>query len=138
VAEQVGAALPAEARGRVHDLTGQTSLAEMGAVLARAWVLIANDSAPVWIAAAVGCPVVSIFGCNHPANHRPLVAAYAALHGEATCHPCFSGARPPSCPLPARCLEQITPAQVATAAREVAAPAAGATEDNPDRSARPR
>jgi lipopolysaccharide heptosyltransferase II len=125
LARQVRAALPAELRDRVHDLTGQTTLPELGALLSRARLLVANDSAPVWIAAAVGCPVVSIFGCNHPANHRPLVAAYAAVHGEVPCHPCFSGARVPDCPLPARCLQAIAAAQVAEAARGVLAAAAG-------------
>jgi lipopolysaccharide heptosyltransferase II len=121
VAQRVVAALPEELRSRVHDLTRRTSLVEMGALLREAGLLIANDSAPVWVAAAVGCPVVAIFGCNHPVNHRPLVAAYAAVHGEVPCHPCFSGARAPDCHWAARCLKQIEPERVAAVAREVIA-----------------
>ncbi len=119
VARQVQETLPSALRGRVHDLTGQTSLGELAALLSRARLLIANDSAPVWIAAAVSCPVVAIFGCNDPVNHRPLARRYAAVGGRARCHPCFSGAGVPSCSLPPECLDSLRAEEVVAVARQL-------------------
>jgi ADP-heptose:LPS heptosyltransferase len=117
VARRVLEAVGAGVRHHVHDLTGRTTLREVGALLTKARLLIANDSAPVWVAAAVGCPVLAIFGCNHPTNHRPLAAAYAAVSGSAPCHPCFSGAGVPACPLPPLCLEAVSVDDVTRRAR---------------------
>ena len=46
----------------VFDLSGKLSLGTLGVLLKKASLLISNDSGPVHIAAAVGTPVVSIFG----------------------------------------------------------------------------
>jgi len=48
------------------DLTGQLSLGMLGALLKKGALLVSNDSGPVHIAAAVGTPVVSIFGRYAP------------------------------------------------------------------------
>lgn len=48
------------------DLTGKLSLGMLGALLKKATLLVSNDSGPVHIAAAVGTPVVSIFGRYAP------------------------------------------------------------------------
>lgn len=58
------------------DLTGQTSMAQLIAVLRKSRMLISNDTGPVHIAAALKIPVVSIFtrdepGIN-PERWRPL------------------------------------------------------------------
>ncbi len=50
----------------VVDLSGKLSLGMLGALLKRAALLVSNDSGPVHIAAAVGTPVVSIFGRYEP------------------------------------------------------------------------
>jgi len=46
----------------VIDFSGRLSLGMLGALLKRSNLLVSNDSGPVHIAGAVGCPVVSIFG----------------------------------------------------------------------------
>ena len=60
----------------IIDLSGKLSLGVLGALLKRASLLISNDSGPVHIAAAVGTPVVSIFGRYEPGlgpeRWRPL------------------------------------------------------------------
>jgi predicted lipopolysaccharide heptosyltransferase III len=53
--------------GRAFNLAGRTSLGELAALLARSTLHIGVDSAPPHIAAAVGAPVVTIFG---PSNWR--------------------------------------------------------------------
>lgn len=63
----------------VWDLTSQTTVGQLAAVLKRCHLLISNDSGPVHVAVGVGTPVVSIFTRNQPGiNHerwRPLGAA---------------------------------------------------------------
>ena len=54
------------------NLAGRTSLAELAAVLALCHVAIANDSGGMHLAAAVGTPVVGIFGLTDPAKTGPL------------------------------------------------------------------
>ncbi len=49
-------------QAKVFDLSGKLSLGMLGALLKRSTLLVSNDSGPVHIAAAVGTPVVSIFG----------------------------------------------------------------------------
>ncbi len=60
----------------VVDLSGQLSLGMLGALLKRSVLLVSNDSGPVHIATAVGCPVVSVFGRYEPGlgpnRWRPL------------------------------------------------------------------
>ncbi|MBI4341308.1 MAG: glycosyltransferase family 9 protein [Candidatus Omnitrophica bacterium] len=54
--------------GRVIDLVGRTSLPQLAALLGGACVLVSNDSGPVHLAAAVGTPVVALFGTTDPAT----------------------------------------------------------------------
>lgn len=50
----------------VINLNGKLSLGMLGALLKRSALLVSNDSGPVHIAAALGTPVVSIFGRYEP------------------------------------------------------------------------
>ena len=60
----------------VLDLSGKLSLGMLGALLKKSALLVSNDSGPAHIGAAVGCPVVSIFGRYEPGlgpqRWRPL------------------------------------------------------------------
>jgi len=60
----------------IFDLSGRLSLGMLGALLKRSALLVSNDSGPVHIAAAVGTPVISIFGRYEaglgPKRWRPL------------------------------------------------------------------
>jgi heptosyltransferase-1 len=51
----------------VHDLVGATSLRQLSALLARARLFAGCDTGPMHLAAAVGTPVVALFG---PADER--------------------------------------------------------------------
>ena len=48
-------------------MAGRTSLPQLAATLQRAKVLVSNDSGPVHLAAALGTPVVALFGTTDPA-----------------------------------------------------------------------
>ncbi len=56
----------------VLNLGGQTSLAEMAAVLARARAVVSNDTGPLHVAVALGRPVVGIYGPTNPASVGPF------------------------------------------------------------------
>lgn len=79
----------AGASSAVIDLTGRTSTAELVALLARATLLVANDSAPAHVAAALGRPVVSIFGPTVPAQgFAPLGERVRIVERTLRCRPC--------------------------------------------------
>src|SRR5262249_54087136 len=68
------------ARGRsVHSLVGGDSPAVLPALLAQLALLIAPDSGPAHVAAAVGTPVVTLFGPTDPRLTAPWGARESAL-----------------------------------------------------------
>jgi ADP-heptose:LPS heptosyltransferase len=98
-AEVVDRASAALARAALN-LVGRTSLATLGAVMARLSLLVTNDSGPAHIAYALGTPTVTIFGGSNPAGYGPLhdgpiaVVAYPVAcrpPGASTCARCDIG-----------------------------------------------
>lgn len=72
------------------DLTGQTDMLLSAAIMSKAKVVIANDSAPGHLAAAVDTPVVSIFGPTIPDfGFAPYSDNSIVVDiGELECRPC--------------------------------------------------
>lgn len=58
-------------RARLHDWTGQVPLTELPSILAASFATISVDTGPAHIAAAVGCPLLVIFGPTDPALFAP-------------------------------------------------------------------
>ncbi|HEB84657.1 MAG TPA: glycosyltransferase family 9 protein, partial [Bacteroidetes bacterium] len=56
------------------DLTGRITLREAAALLQRMRVVVTNDTGPMHIAAAVGAPVVALFGPTDARRFRPWAA----------------------------------------------------------------
>ncbi|MGH8014350.1 MAG: glycosyltransferase family 9 protein, partial [Candidatus Binataceae bacterium] len=65
------------------------------------------------IAAAVGCPVVSLWGATAPARSAPWGYAEFALTAAIPCHPCYLR----QCPIGGECMRRIAPEEVAAAVR---------------------
>lgn len=104
--------------GPCLNLAGQTSLAELGAVIARLSVLVTNDSGPAHIAYALDVPVVTIFGGGSPALNGPLrPGPHRVLTHDVPCRPCGYT----TCPVGYPCLEHVLAPHVVTAAEEVMA-----------------
>jgi heptosyltransferase-2 len=80
---------------------------------------VTNDTGLMHVAAAVGVPVVAVFGSTHPAlGFAPAGAGHAALVSSRGCQPCTLHGRP-ACPLGHHgCVTDLTPERVL---REVAA-----------------
>ena len=74
--------------GRPLALVGRLNLAELGEVLARASLFVGPDSGPMHIAAAVGAPIVALFGPTLPAHFAPWRAKAVLLEKRLACRPC--------------------------------------------------
>ena len=62
------------------DLTGRTTLPELAGLAARAQLAVGNDTGPMHLAAAVGCPSVVLFGADSdPALTAPRGPAVTVL-----------------------------------------------------------
>ena len=90
-------------RAPVRDLVARTSLRELGAVLARAGVVFGPDSGALHVAAALGVPVVSLWGATSAARSTPWGQERGVIEGHATCAPCFLR----DCPIGRVCMQTI-------------------------------
>jgi heptosyltransferase-3 len=72
----------------VADLSGQLTLREMGALAARARLFLGVDSAPMHIAAAMGTPVVALFGPSGEREWGPWQVAHRLVTSGHACRPC--------------------------------------------------
>ena len=105
----------------VLNLAGRTSLRDLVAIFAECAAAFGPDSGPMHIAAAAGCPVVSLWGATAPERSAPWGFADLALSGAIPCHPCYLR----ECPIGRECMRRIAPAEVAAAIRRaLAAPRA--------------
>jgi heptosyltransferase I len=93
------------------DVSGEVPLRRLPALLSKAAVMVTNDSGPMHIAAAVGIPVVALFGPTSAARTGPYGMSHHVLTGQVSCSPCFSRVCRHDPEL--ACLERITPAHVA-------------------------
>lgn len=101
------------------NFAGGLSIGELAALLARCRLLLSNDSGPVHIAAAVGTPVVDIFGRNQrglsPLRWGPLGEGHVVLHKEVGCVTCLAH----HCDIQFLCLTSLETAEVYQAAAAV-------------------
>jgi ADP-heptose:LPS heptosyltransferase len=75
---------------RVLDLAGELSTAELVALLARAAIVVTNDSGPMHLAAAIGAPTLGLFGPETPVMYGPLGLRARALYRPPPCSPCIN------------------------------------------------
>ncbi|MBI4165818.1 MAG: lipopolysaccharide heptosyltransferase II [Acidobacteria bacterium] len=103
------------ARGMKHTpliLAGDTSLRQLIALLAQCRVVITNDSGPMHLAAALGLPVVAVFGSTDERATGPIGPMAKVVKRHVVCSPC--GLR--ECPIDFRCMTSVTVDDVYVAA----------------------
>jgi len=100
-AAAIGAAAP------VASLVGRDRPALLPAVLAEVDVLVSGDTGVAHLAAALGTPVVTLFGPTDPRLTAPRGHGAVVTH-PVPCAPCFYR----SCPIEHPCLHGIAPAEV--------------------------
>jgi lipopolysaccharide heptosyltransferase II len=93
VVDGVAARLPPDVRA--FDLARPMALDVFAAVIERLAVLVSGDTGPMHLAAAVGTPVVALFGPSDPARYGPLDDRARVITADLWCRPCNRVRRPP-------------------------------------------
>jgi heptosyltransferase-2 len=123
-------------------LGGRTEIEALPGLLRRARLLVTNDTGAMHVAAAVGAPVLAIFGPTDLDATGPLGPRCRSVRAPVPCSPCLLR----ECPIDHRCMTGVTVDEVVRAAEElldetqpVACPVAqlGAPSSGEDGPARP-
>jgi lipopolysaccharide heptosyltransferase I len=85
------------------NLVGRTSLKEAIGIIARAKIAVGPDTGLMHIAAAVGTPVVSLWGATSPSRTGPYGSEELVIQGRANCSPCYRK----RCPIGRVCMQSI-------------------------------
>ncbi len=109
VSARVAAGIP---QGGIN-LAGRSAIGELPALFARCHLFIGNDSGAMHVAAAVGLPVVAIFGPTDPHGTAPVTPQLTIVQQRVACSPCFLR----HCPLDHRCMTRVSVDAVLDAAR---------------------
>jgi heptosyltransferase-3 len=89
LASSILALTPEAARSAVADLCGMLALRELAALIGEARAFVGVDSAPMHIAAAMGTPVVALFGPSGDIEWGPWrVRARVVASAAHPCRPC--------------------------------------------------
>jgi heptosyltransferase I len=109
-----------DAAGGAALLSPKTTIADLVALARGAALMISGDTGPTHVAAAVGTPLVSIFGPTRAVRNGPLVDRDIAVSRDAACQ-CHHLRR---CKLDRMCLLDIDVSEVIDAVDRRLAPAA--------------
>ncbi len=104
-------------KGKGINLGGKTSLPVLAEIYKSARAVITTDSGPMHLAAAVGTPVVALFGPTDPARTGPYGEGHIVIRADLSCSPCLKK----KCPTK-ECMEEITPEQVYFATTRIVNP----------------
>jgi len=97
-------------------ICGETSLADAVDLLGAAGLVVTNDSGLMHVAAAVGCPLVAVFGSTVPDHTPPLSRRAVSVSLRLDCAPCFGR----TCPLGHMdCLNRVDAGTVLKAAEKL-------------------
>jgi len=137
-AEQLRALIPDERRARVSVLAGRTNLATLAAILRQSQLVLTCDTGVMHLAAAVGAPLVALFGPESPVRYGPGPTVVQAsglpvpcrrdarttivLTGDVPCGPCLcyrNHKRAPCAVEPAACMLAISVEDVRRACEQV-------------------
>ena len=111
---EVARAVAARLAGPVGDFTGRTTLPRLAALLARADVMLANDTGPLHLAAALGRPVVAPYTCTGVGRNGPYGSARGAVETTVWCR----GSYLKRCPR-LECMAELTPDRLWPVLQEV-------------------
>jgi len=86
----------------ITELPPDVDLVVLAAVLERLSLFITGDTGPMHLAAAVGTPVLAIFGPSLPTRYAPLSPRSRIVRIDIHCSPCNLLRQPPT-----RCLNRV-------------------------------
>jgi len=109
--EQILSSVDADVTPHVINVAGATTIEVLAGVFGVARACVSNDSGAMHLAAAVGAPIVALFGPTNEYETAPLTRhgrEAAVLTHPVWCRPCMLR----ECPLDHRCMKGITPERV--------------------------
>jgi predicted lipopolysaccharide heptosyltransferase III len=86
---ELAEAIRSSVRAPVVSLAGRLTLLQYAAVLKRCALFVGNDNGPMHMAAALGVPVVALFGPSNPQEWGPRGTRTEVLYKGLDCRHCF-------------------------------------------------
>jgi len=101
----------------------EADLVILAGILAQCRLLLTGDTGPMHLAAAVGTPIVAVFGPSMPWRYAPLVADHRIVRVDLPCSPCNRIRQPPERCVghTPDCLVGVTTEMVVAAGRDLLA-----------------
>lgn len=93
----------AAAGRRGIDVSGGTTIPQLAALIRRCALFVTNDTGPMHVAAAVGTPIVALFGPTDVVTTPPYADNGTIVRKATACAPCLLR----RCPIDHRCMERI-------------------------------
>jgi ADP-heptose:LPS heptosyltransferase len=105
---------------RLHSIAGQTRVRELAAVIKNLDLLISVDSGPSHMAAALGTPLLVLWGPGRLEQTKPIssISPIRIVRHAVPCAPCQSTPQQKSC-RKNLCMEAITPEEVYIEVRDL-------------------
>jgi heptosyltransferase-2 len=106
---ELGEEIRAQSGNVCENLCGKTDLAAAIDLIGCARLVVSNDSGLMHVAAALGKPLIALYGSSSPLHTPPLAQAARIARIDIACSPCFAR----ECPLGHfKCMNDLLPAQV--------------------------
>ncbi len=103
--------------GAAENICGQTTLRELAALISDAAIVVTADSTPMHMAAAMGRPLVALFGPTNPDRTGPYRRSPNVLSLNRECSPCYIR-KLGQCAHDHACMQQLSAESVAEAANQ--------------------
>jgi heptosyltransferase II len=116
VSAEIISAIDPDLRANCFDLCGRTTLDQAIDLLAESSLVVSNDSGLMHIGAALGRPLVVLYGSTSASFTPPLTSKARLLSLDLPCSPCFKR----ECPLQhLDCLNKLEPMRALAAVHEL-------------------
>jgi heptosyltransferase-1 len=112
--QELAASLTQQSQAPILNLAGATSLPQLAGILRKTRLAVTTDTGAMHLAAALGTPVVALFGPTAPWRTGPFGVGHQVVRLELPCSPCFKR----QCSEP-RCLADLTPEVVNAACEKI-------------------
>lgn len=103
-----------ELAGLSRDFTGRTTLPRLAALLERGDVILANDSGPLHLAAALGRPIIAPYTCTSVRLNGPYPLQRGAIETNVSCRGSYL-----KCCSRLECMTELTPERLWPSLAEV-------------------